>query len=210
MPGRMHYRRGKFFVHCTGALLLIASISGCAGLQSGPAVAPSPPGIRAGRLAKAGRLLHAARRQAAAFYAELGSVDAKIEALRSRPYWSGFERILKQYPGLTDPSRGPQITPQIRSRLSQWSSEAKVPWQAVLRDYLQLADSCAILEMKRVAARQMFISAQAAYMAVVMMDAAAGDQKQAHEIFLLVNSLDKPGAKLASIHLNRLGLYGKQ
>ncbi|MGC8492405.1 MAG: hypothetical protein ACP5SH_11760, partial [Syntrophobacteraceae bacterium] len=81
------------------------------------------------------------------------------------------------------------------------------PWQTMMRDYTRLVDSCALLEMKRVAARQRVISVQAAYMAVVMMDAGKGDKKDASRIYAIVGSLDKPAARLEAIHLNRLGLY---
>lgn len=146
----------------------------------------------------------------AVFYAELDSVEAKIDKLRRKPYWRGFERLLLQYPALTASGKQGEITPQIRSRLAQWSRESKVPWERVMRDYSQLAESCAILDMKRTAARQMLISVQASYMAVVMMEAGAGNEKRANKIFSLVNALDKPGARLDSIRLNRLGLYEKQ
>ena len=209
MSDRVKKRAWKFFARFTGAILLIASIAGCAGLQRGPGVGPPPPGAQA-RLVKAGKSLAAVKRQIAAFYAELASAGAKIDELRSRPYWNGFERILMKNPTLIDPGKEAEITPQIEAQLSQWSRESKVPWEAVMRDYSRLVNSCAILEMKRVAARQMLISVQAAYMAVVMKDAAAGDVDDANEIFALVNSLDKPGARLDSIRLNRLGLYEKQ
>ncbi len=207
MPDRPGNTVGRFFVYFIGSILLIASIAGCAGMQGRPPVGPPPPGAQA-RLTKADKSLGAVKRQEAAFFAELDSADAKIDKLRSKPYWSGFERILIKYPSLTDPGKQAQITPEVRARLSRWSREAKVPWQAMMRDYYQLVDRCAILDMKRVAVRQMLISVQAAYMAVVMMEAGAGHMKKANKIFALVNSLDKPGAKLDSIRLNRLGLYG--
>lgn len=206
MPRRAKKNVEKSFVRLAGAFLLIASITGCAGLQPHPAVAPPTPAARA-QLLKADKALAAARRQVAAFYADLDSMAAKSKLLRGRPYWSGFERILLEYPTLTDPGKETEIPPAIRLRLSQWSRESHTPWEPVMRDYSQLVERCAILEMKRVAARQKLISVQAAYMAVVMMDAASGRQEEAKKVFSIVNSLDKPGAELNSIRLNRLGLY---
>ncbi len=207
MPRRAKKTVGNSFVHLAGTFLLIASLTGCAGLQPHPAVAPPTPGASA-QLLEADKALAAARGQVAAFYADLDSVAARSKLLRGRPCWSGFERILLEYPTLTDPGAETDIPPVITLRLSRWSRESHTPWEPVMRDYSQLVERCAILEMKRVAARQKLISVQAAYMAVVMMDAASGRQKEAKKVFSMVNSLDKPGAELDSIRLNRLGLYG--
>ena len=207
MAYRAKHGVGKSFFHCITAALPILFLAGCAGLEARPPVAAPPSGARE-KLAQADGALAAARRQVAAFYADLGAVREKVDAFRSRPWWGGFERVLLQCPALTDPDREAEMTPEIKSRLSAWSRGSKIAWETAVRDYFQLADRCAILDMKRVAARRKLISVQAAYMAVVMMDASAGDQKDAQKIFSLVNSLDKPGADLDAIRLNRLGLYG--
>jgi hypothetical protein len=187
-------------------MVLIVAISGCAGMPQRPAVVPPPPGARE-KLVAAGKALEKTRAEIAAFQADLGAVRARIAALRSRPWWAGFERILREYPVLTDPNGEGKPTPPMQSRLNAWSRESKVSWQTAMRDYFQLVNRCAILDMRRVAVRQMLISVQAAYMAVVMMDASAGDARDAQKIFALVNSLDKPGADLEALRLNRLGLY---
>lgn len=206
MPRRAAKSVGKSFAYAIGAILLIVSIGGCASTPSRNSLAPPPPAVGA-KLAAAHKSLEATKLQVAAFYADLRAVVAKTDELRNRPYWRGFETILLKYPSLIDPGKQADITPEVKSRLSQWSREWKTPWETVLRDYFQLANRCAILEMKRVAARRMLISVQAAYMAVVMREAEAGHQRQADKIYALVNSLDKPGAELNSIRLNRLGLY---
>ncbi|MDR3569181.1 MAG: hypothetical protein P4L43_14220 [Syntrophobacteraceae bacterium] len=207
MPDRITNSGRKSSIHFIAAMVLIASISGCASLNPRPAGAPSPPEARL-KPAQAQRALEKTKGQVAAFYTDLGRVRERISSLQSRPYWGGFERILLQYPALTDPGRASEVTPPMRARLSQWSRESKIGWESVMRDYLALANRCAILDMRRVAARQMLISVQAEYMAVVMMEASAGRNRQAEKIFSLVNSLDKPGACLDAIGLDRLGLYG--
>lgn len=185
---------------------MIVASAGCAGLQGGPAVVAPPSGAQA-KLTEAQKKHAALRRRLAAFYTELASVGAKIDGLYGRPHWSEFERILVEYPTLRDPDKEPVITPAIRARLAQWSRRAGVPWQTMMRDYTRLVNSCALLEMKRVAARQRVISVQAAYMAVVMMDAGKGDKEDASQIYAIVTSLDKLAARLEAIHVNRLGLY---
>ena len=209
MVDRAEKRVKKSLAYFTGLILLIVSIAGCAGTQQRPPVAPAPSAWAQAKLAEADKSLEAAKRQVASFHADLDTVVARVEELRRRPYWSGFERVLLKYPALTDPNGGAEITPEVMSHLSGWSRESNVPWEEVLRDYSRLVDRCAILEMKRVAARQTLISVQAAYMAVVMREEAAGNQEKAKKIYSLVNSLDKPGAELDSIRLDRLGLYVK-
>ncbi|MGC9194504.1 MAG: hypothetical protein ACP5IL_03510 [Syntrophobacteraceae bacterium] len=199
---------GKSFTHLIGLVLMLASIAGCASLKTGPSSAAPPPapGVEA-KLAQADKALRGVRLQIAHFYCELNSVRGKIDQLRRTAYWGGFEAMLVKYPCLSDPGKESEMTPKIKARLSLWSQESGTPWEEVMRKYSQLADRCAILDMKRVAARQMLISVQARYMAVVMMETQAGRAKKARQIFSLVNSLDKPGTDLDAIQLDRIGLY---
>jgi hypothetical protein len=197
---------GKSFTHLIGLIFLLALVGGCASLPGGPA-SVAPPSVFAAKLAKADKALRGVRLQIAHFYCELNSVRGKIDKLRRTPYWGGFEAMLVKYPCLSDPGKQSEMTPEIKARLSQWSRESGTPWEQVMREYSELADRCAILDMKRVAARQMLISVQARYMAVVMMETEGGHANKARQIFSLVNSLDKPGTDLDAIQLDRIGLY---
>jgi hypothetical protein len=196
----------KSFTPLIAPVLLLASIAGCASLQTGPASVGPQPGPEA-KLAIADKALQGVKLQIAQFYSELSSVRKKIDELRRTPYWGGFEAMLVKYPCLSDPGRQSEMPPEIKARLSQWSRESGMPWKGVMRRYSRLADHCAILDVKRVAAREMLTSVQARYMAVVMMEAEAGRAKKARQIFSLVNSLDEPGIELDAIKLDRIGLY---
>ncbi len=187
-------------------ILLPALVAGCVGMRQRPAAGPPPPGAEAG-LARADKARGALEVEMAAFQSDFHAAEAEVAKLRRRPHWSGFERILLAHPSLTDPNKQTRMTPRIKTDLVRWSRRSREPWEEFMRDYYRLTDRCAILEMRRVAARRMLISVQAAYMAVVMMEAGAGHGKKAEEIFSKVEALDKPAAQLDAIRLDRLGLY---
>ena len=84
---------GKTFGCVTGCILLIASITGCAGLQGRGRVTAGPSQAEV-KLVEANKALDAVNEQSSAFYAQLSSVTAEVSELRSRPYWNRFEQIL--------------------------------------------------------------------------------------------------------------------
>ncbi len=197
---------GKRFVSFTGCILLIASITGCAGLQGGGKVAAGPSQAEV-KLMEANKALDAVNEQSSAFYAQLSSVIAEINELRSRPYWDEFEQILLEYPSLRDPDNEAEITPDMESRLSEWSLKWKTAWEQTLEDYLRLVDKCTILEAIKLAAREKLFAVQAKYLVVVIMEASAGHEKEAKETYSVIEALDKSGAELDSYQPDDLGLY---
>ncbi len=197
----------KKFGCFTGLILLIAAISGCAGLQGSGGVSAGPSQTEV-RLMEANKALDAVNEQSSAFYAQLSSVTAEISEFRSRPYWSGFEEILLEYPSLRDPDNEEEITPEMESRLSQWSLKWKTGWEQTLEDYLRLVDKCTILEAKKLAVNERLFAVQAKYLAVVIMESSAGHEKEGKEVYSIVEALDKSSAELDSHRPDDLGLYG--
>ncbi len=197
---------GKTFGCFTGCIVLIAAISGCAGLQGrgGVAAGPSPAEVK---LMEANKALDAVNEGSSAFYAQLNSVIAEISEFRSRPYWNEFEQILLEYPSLRDPDNEAEITPDMESRLSEWSLKWKTAWEQTLEDYLRLVDKCTILEAKKLAVREKLLAVQAGYLAAVIMEASAGHEKEGKEIYSVVEDLDKTSAELDSYQPDDLGLY---
>jgi hypothetical protein len=192
--------------HFAGSVLLIAAVTGCAGLQGRGNVAPGPSRIEA-KLMEINKALDEANQQSSAFYVQLNSVIEEIGELRSRPYWNEFEQILLEYPLLKDPDNEVESTPEMRSRLSEWSMKWKTGWEQTLKDYHLLVDKCTILEAKRLAAREKLLAVQAGYLAVVIMESKAGREEEGREIYTAVESLDKAGAELDSYQPDDLGLY---
>ncbi len=188
------------------SIFLIAAVSGCAGLPGKGSIAPSPSGVEA-KLQEANIALDAAKEQFGAFYAEQASVLREIEDLQGRPGWNEFERILLDHPSLRDPDNEAEITPGIRSGLSEWRLKWKTPWEKTLQDYHGLVDRCTILEAKRLAVRAKLIAVQTKYLVAVMMDVSAGREKEGKEIFSVVEALDKSNADLDTHHIGNLGLY---
>jgi len=197
---------GKTFACFTGCILLIASITGCAGLQGRGRVAAGPSQAEV-KLMEANKALDAVNEQSSAFYAQLSSVSAEINEFRSRPYWNGFEQILLEYPSLKDPDNEAEITPDMEARLSGWGLKWKTSWEQILDEYLHLVDKCTILEAKKLAAREKLLAVQAKYLAVVIMEAWAGREKEAKETYSVVEALDKSTAELDSYQPDDLGLY---
>ena len=158
---------GRTFRCFTGCIVLIAAISGCASLQGRGGVAPGPSPAEV-KLMEENKALDAVNEESSAFYAQLGSLTAEISEFRSRPYWNGFEQILLEYPSLRDPDNEEEITPDMESRLSEWSLKWKAAWEETLEDYLRLVDKCTILEAKRLAVRERLLSVQARYVAAYL------------------------------------------
>ncbi len=197
---------GKTFSCFTGCIVLIAAISGCASLQGkgGVTAGPSPAEVK---LMEENKALDAVNEDASAFYAQLNSLTAEVSEFRSRPYWNGFEEILLEYPALRDPDNEAEITPDMESRLSEWSLKWKTSWEQTLEDYLHLVDKCTILEAKKLAVREKLLAVQAGYLAAVIMEASAGHAKEGKEIYAVVDDLDKTGAEIDSYQPDDLGLY---
>lgn len=197
---------GKTFGCFTGCILLIVAITGCAGLQGRGGVAAGPSQAEV-KLVEANKALDAVNEQSSAFYAQLSSVIGEISEFRSRPYWNGFEQILLEYPPLRDPDNEAEITPEVESRLSEWSLKWKTEWEQTLEDYLRLVDKCTILEAKKLAVREKLFAVQAKYLAAVIMEASAGHEKEGKDIYSIVEALDKTNAELDSYQPDDLGLY---
>jgi hypothetical protein len=197
---------GKTFSCFTGCILLLVAITGCAGLQDRGVVGAGPSRAEV-KLMEANKALDAVNEQSSAFYDQLSSVSAEISEFRSRPYWNGFEQILLEYPSLRDPDNEAEITPEVESRLSEWSLKWKTEWEQTLEDYLRLVDKCTILEAKKLAVREKLFAVQAKYLAAVIMEASAGHEKEGKDIYSIVEALDKTNAELDSYQPDDLGLY---
>jgi len=197
---------GKMFGYALVSLLLMAVLSGCAGLPGRGTVAPGPSRAEI-KLMETNRALDEANEQSSAFYVQLNAVIGEIDELRRRPYWNELEQILLEYPSLKDPDDETGITAQMRSRLSDWGQKWNTGWEQILEEYLSLVDKCTILEAQRLAAREKLLAVQAAYLAIVVMEASAGHASQGKEIYSVVEALDRSGAELDSYQPDDLGLY---
>jgi hypothetical protein len=196
----------KVFYYSFLSFLLMAAVSGCAGLPGKGTVAPGPSRAEI-KLMETNRALDAVNEQSSAFYAQLNEVVEEIAQFRSRPYWEEFEQILLTYPSLRDPDDETGITAEMESRLSEWGAKWKKDWKEILEEYLSLVDKCTMLEAKRLAARERLLAVQAGYLAIVVMKASAGREKEGKEIYSVVEALDKSGAELDSYQPDDLGLY---
>lgn len=189
------------------SLILLAAVSGCAGLQGKSGVSAYPSETES-RLKDANIALDAANEQSSAFYGQLDSTLQAIKEFQGRPGWKEFEQILLDYPPLRDPDNATGITEDMKTKLSAWSDKWKASWEKTLDEYYSLVDRCTILEAKRLAAREKILVVQAKFLAAVMVEASAGHEKQGREIFSVVDALDKSNAELDSYRTDELGLYG--
>ena len=196
----------KTFVNLTGSILLIVAVSGCAGLPGKGGVAPGPSPAEV-KLMEENKTLDSVNEQSSDFYAQLNSLIEDIAELRGRPYWNDFEQVLLEYPSLRDPDNAAQATPEMQTRFLELSEKWKTPWTHMLDDYQGLVDKCTILEAKKLVVREKMLSIQAGYIAVVIMEAAAGHEKEGKEVYSIVEALDKSGAELDSYQPDDLGLY---
>jgi len=199
----------KAFVGFMGSFLLIAALTGCAGLPGKGTVAtgPSPAEVK---LIEANKALDAVNEQSSNFYAQLNSLTKEIAEFRSRPYWGEFELILLEFPSLRDPDNETEITPEIGNRLAEWSRKWKTSWEQTLEDYLRRVDKSTILEAKILAAQARLNIVKAKYIEVVVMEARAGHEKQGREILGVVEALEKTGAELDTYRPDDLGLYNSR
>jgi hypothetical protein len=189
------------------SVLLLVSVSGCAGLQGKTGVVPRVP-VTETVLKEANAALDVANEQSSAFYAELASVSREIKVFQGRPGWGEFEKILMDYPSLRDPDNEAEMSPEIRSKLSAWGIRWKTSWEDALGGYHHLVDKCIILEAKRLAVREKLLVIQAKYLRAVLTESTAGREKEGKEIFAVVEAIDKTNAELDSYRTNDLGLYG--
>jgi hypothetical protein len=196
----------KTLVNLTGSILLIVAVSGCAGLPGKVSVAPGPSPAEV-KLMEENKALDSVNEQSSGFYAQLNALIEDIAELRGRPYWNDFEQVLLEYPLLRDPDNEAQTTPEMKSRFLELSEKWKIPWTQMLDDYTALVDKCTILEARKLAVREKLLSVQAGYIAVVIMEASAGHEKQGKEVYSVVEALDKSGAELDSYQPDDLGLY---
>ncbi|MGO9312258.1 MAG: hypothetical protein ACLQBD_25435 [Syntrophobacteraceae bacterium] len=195
----------KTFGHITLCIVLIAALSGCAGLQGGGGVPPSPPEAEA-KLMEANRALYDVKEQLSVFYTQQASALQEIKEFRGRPGWNEFEQILLEYPSLKDPDNEVEIE-GVEARLSEWSLKWKTSWKKTLENYYNLVDECSILEAKKAAVRQKLLAVQAKYLTAVVMEASAGRAKQGKEIYSVAESLDKSNEELNSCQPDDMGLY---
>ncbi len=196
----------KTFGHIMACTLLIAALSGCAGLSGKGSIAPSPPEAEV-KLMEANRALDAVNEQSSVFYAQLGSTMQEIREFRGRPGWNEFEQVLLEYPSLKDPDNEGEIEADIQSRLSQWGRKWKTSWEQTLQDYYHLVDKCIILEAKKLAVREKLLAVQARYLAVVIMESSSGHEKEGREVYSVVETMDKSNMELDSYQPDDLGLY---
>ncbi len=197
----------KTFSYITSCIVLIAALSGCAGLPGRGSVPPSPPEAEA-KLMEANRALYDVKEQLSVFYAKQASALEEIKVFRGRPGWNEFEQILLEYPLLKDPDNEVEIE-GVESRLSEWSLKWKTLWKKTLEDYYNLVDECSILEAKKAAVREKLLAVQAKYLTAVVMEASAGRAKEGKEIYSIVETLDKSNEELNSCQLDDMGLYAK-
>ncbi len=111
-----------------------------------------------------------------------------------------------EYPSLRDPDAEIEITPDAESRLADWGRTWNASGEETLVDYRDLVDKCIILEAKRLALRERLLVAQAKYLAAVMLELSAGREKEAKEIYSVVEVLDRSGAELNSYQTDDNGL----
>ena len=195
----------KTFGYITSCIVLIAALSGCAGLTGRGGVPPSPPEAEA-KLMEANRALHDVKEQLSVFHSQLDSALEEIKEFRGRPGWNEFEQILLEFPALKDPDNEVEIE-GVESRLSEWDLKWKTSWKKTLEDYYYLADKCSMLEAKRAAVRQKLLAVQSMYLTAVVMEASAGRAKQGKEIYSVVETLDKSNEELNSSQPDDMGLY---
>jgi len=193
------------FGHITSCILLIAALSGCAGLPGRGSVLPRPPEAEA-KLMEANRALDDVKEQLSVFHTQLASVLQEIKEFRSRPGWNEFEQILLEYPSLKDPENEAEIA-GAESLLSEWGLKWKASWEDTLEGYHYLVDKCSLLEAKKLAVRENLLAVQTRYLSAVVMEASAGREREGKEIYSIVETLDKTNEELNSCQLDDLGLH---
>ena len=182
------------------AALAASFLAGCASVPKGK------PEVEA-KLTEAADALDYVNRQSSVFYDQLGSLIEEIKQFCGRPGWLEFEQILLEYPALRDPDSEIDITPEIEKRLSAWGGRWNASGEQTLVGYHDLLDKCIILEAKRLALRERLLAVQAKYIGATMLEYSTGSEKQAKEIYSMVELLDKTGAELNSFQTDDLGLY---
>jgi len=189
-------------------VLLIVLLTGCASFSRGVPGETRPAGREAeAKLVEAGGALDSVNEQSAAFYSDLQKVASEIKEFCDRPGWPEFEQILLEFPSLRDADNEIEITSEIESRFSDWARRWKSSWEETFTEYHELVDKCIILDAKRLAARERLLAVQAKYIAAVMLEISAGREKQAREIYSVVDVLDKSGAELNSYQVDDLGFF---
>ncbi len=196
----------KTFGRITSCILLIAALSGCAGLPGRGSVPPPGPSEAEAKLMEANRALDDVKEQLSVFKAQLASVLQEIKEFRGRPGWNEFEQILLEYPYLKEAENEAEIA-DAESRLSEWALKWKTSWEKTLEEYQYLVDKCTILEAKKLAVREKLLAVQAMYLTAVVMEAKAGREKEGREIYSVVETLDKTTEELTSCQPDDLGLY---
>lgn len=191
----------------TTAAVLLVLTAGCASVPGPRGAAPSPAHNIEARLLEANSALDAVNEQSTAFYTQLGQTRQKVKEFCSLPGWGEFEQILLEFPALRDPDNDNELTSEMESRLAAWGRKWKVSWQDRLINYLQLVDTCTILEAKRLAVHERMLAVQAKFLAVVMLESYAGREKEAKDIYSVVEMLDNAGVELNSYQPNDLGLF---
>ncbi|MCE5336295.1 MAG: hypothetical protein LLG06_17085 [Desulfobacteraceae bacterium] len=180
--------------------LLVLFLQGCASLPKAP-----PPTEK--KLVEANSALDSATEQAANFYSQLAPALQQIQEFTSQPGWTGFEQILLEFPALRDPDSQIEITPDMEKKLSEWSGEYGIPWEEMLTAYQGLVDRCIILEAKKLAVRERLLVVQAKFLTAFWVEYGEGREKEAKEIYSVVELLDKSGAELNSYEPDDFGLY---
>ncbi|MEN6438072.1 MAG: hypothetical protein ABFD97_05775 [Syntrophobacter sp.] len=189
-------------------VLLVALLTGCASFSRGLPGVTNPPSREAeAKLVEASGALDSVNEQSAAFYSQLAQVASEVKEFCGRPSWPEFEQILLEFPSLRDPDNDIEITSEIESRFSDWARRWKSSWEETFTAYHDLVDKCIILEARRLAVRERLLAVQAKYIAAVMLEISAGREKQAQEIYTVVDVLDKSGAELNSYQVDDLGFF---
>ena len=179
------------------SIFLIAAVSGSPACPAKAALLRPLPGLKPN--SRKQTLLSTPQRSSSApFMPSRLLCSGKLRTCRAGPVGMSSERILSVDPSLRDPDNEAEITPGIRSRLSEWRLKWKTPWEKTLQDYHGLVDRCTILKVaKRLAVRQNLLPSKLqVYVGAVMMDVSAGREKEGKEIFSVVEALDKSNADL--------------
>jgi hypothetical protein len=197
------------FRQLTAYVLLSVILAGCATFQHGPTDAEKKFSKEKTEsvLVEANKELDSVNEQSTAFYAQLGPVLQEIKQFTTQPGWGEFEQIILEYPSLRDQDDEVEITPEIESRFADWSQRWNASWEEMYTGYRDLVDKCIILEAKKLATRERLLVVQAKYVAAVMLQVSAGNEKEGKEIYSVVEVLDKTAAELNSYQPNDLGLY---
>lgn len=189
-------------------VLLIALLSGCASFSRSVPGGDKLSNPKAeAKLVEANTALDSVNEQSAAFYSQFEKVATEVKEFCSRHGWLEFEQILLEYPLLREVDNEIEITNEIESRFSDWASRWNRSWEETFTAYHELVDKCIIVDARRLAVRERLLAVQGKYIAAVMLEISAGREKQAREIYSIVEVLDKSGAELNSYQVDDLGLF---